>query len=478
MTRYLDITFYSASSTGHDAQGRTSEYKTGEVGYAIEEPDGALAADQAKLVEDACDKTYDHLMDAVTKWSTLKDHYDAADTDKVIRAMDPVLEKLVALKRAGRQFHSAVSTYNESISSVSTTRTSYNSWVEEWYPKWIAHLESDLDADEYEEKYGTDAMTRQAALMKARKDHEATGSTKIITTLNGARAALSETLKAVDMAELGEIRVSSTPEAISTIPSVDALEERIKNSHVFSDVKGMDGRADEIAGSVWNNAYQDLPTDYIDTHGTRWVFGPDGEAVRVGSAMDPNLNAAIWDAMGEDPVVGKAAVDVPGTSFGTSGWGGTGTTAAELGAGEGTVAGYDRLVNGIDTGTDPVSGTASKNLGKGVAGVPIDVFATGLDINQQKYAQGVQSPLLSGDEAGGRTSLYAKKQFVSTVAGIAGASTAIFATGATGGVGFVVGAGAGAGASSATQSTLDGLASETWTVEELDQKYQSGEIKK
>lgn len=477
MTRYLDITFHSASATGHDAEGRTPDYKTDDVGFAIEEPDGALAEDQAKLVEDACSDTYDHLMDAVTKWAALRDHYTAADTDKVLRAMDPVIEKLVALKRAGRTFHSAVSAYKESISEVSSTRSGYNTWVSGWYPKWIEHLSSTLSAEEYEEKYGSDAMTRQAALKSQRREHEASGSTKIITTLNTARATLSEALKAIDMEALGEIRISSTPEAISTIPTVDALEERIKNSHVFSDIDGMDSRADEIADAVWNDVYQDLPTDYIDSHGTHWVFGPDGEAVRVGSAMDPNLNAAIWEAMNNDPVLSDATVDMPGTSFGASDAGGVATWAGGLGANEGTVAGYDRLVNGIDTGPNPASSSVAKGLGKGVAGAPLDVFALGLDVGQQKHAQGVQSPLLSDAEAGDRSSRYATKQVVSTVAGVAGGGTAVVVTGATGGAGILVGAGAGAGASKASDAVLDGPLSKTWSIEELEEKYKSGEIK-
>lgn len=477
MTRYLDITFHSSSGTGHDAQGRTTDYKTDDVGFAIEEPDGSSAEDQAKLVEDACSDTYDHLMDAVTKWAALRDHYTAADTDKVLRAMDPVIGKLVALKRAGRSFHAAVSAYKESVSSVSTARSPYNTWVSEWYPKWIEHLTSSLSTEEYEEKYGSDAMTRQAALMRQRRDHEASGSTKIITTLNTARATLSEALKAIDMEELGEIRISSTPEAISTIPTVDALEERIKASHVFSGVEGMDSRADEVAEAVWDDVYQDLPTDYIDSHGTHWVFGPDGEAVRVGSAMDPNLNAAIWDAMNKDPVLSDAAVDMPGTSFGTSKAGGAATWAGGLGANEGTVAGYDRLVNGIDTGSKPASGTVAKGLGKGVAGAPIGVFATGLDVGQQKHAQGVQSPLLSDAEAGDRSSRYATKQVVSTVSGIAGGGTAVVVTGTTGGVGFLVGAGTGVGVSKASDAVMDGTVSKTWSIEELDEAHRQGKIR-
>lgn len=474
MAKYSQVSFpYS------DSRCRHVGYHNGWVGYAIMPPQSGTASERAQTVEDKCDGVYEHLRTATTTWQDLGDHYQSEDRGTVLQAMVPILEGLIALKRAGEKFRNAIQTYDRELQGLDAKKTSYDVWVSGWITDWNAHLrdKQSMDDEEYEKKHHKSKIERERDLKDERGREEGGGAIHIETTINSARSTLAQTLKAIDMEELGEIRISSTPEAISTIPTVDALEERIKASHVFSGVEGMDSRADEVAEAVWDDVYQDLPTDYIDSHGTHWVFGPDGEAVRVGSAMDPNLNAAIWDAMNKDPVLSDAAVDMPGTSFGTSKAGGAATWAGGLGANEGTVAGYDRLVNGIDTGSKPASGTVAKGLGKGVAGAPIDVFATGLDVGQQKHAQGVQSPLLSDAEAGDRSSRYATKQVVSTVAGIAGGGTAVVVTGTTGGVGFLVGAGTGVGVSKASDAVMDGTVSKTWSIEELDEAHRQGKIR-
>ncbi len=451
MTRFEDVEFVQGVSQNN----HTDRYWDGICSWHLDTGNLSMAAAAAENLAENCQETFTHLMRAVTTWNEFREYYGGADKDTVFAAMTPVAERLLAIKRAGTLFSAAVQVYQVSCKDFDDRKDEYDRWAAEWLRTW-RKVESDhesLTEEEFTTKYCMPHGEKVNALTQERRNTEFNGPVWVIDHLNTYRQELASALKDIDMGDLSEMRFSHRSESLSQYESAEELAAAMRDSHIFGDADLSDEDIEQIAEKVFGS-YDDLPYDYMDVNGVKWVFGPHGELVRAGSPMDPNLNAAILAVMNQDADWRQTDISFDGQ---------TTQTVAEMA----TKFGLNRL----GTLTDSA-------LGKGVIGgwatAIVQVVGTGVKSKRYGANLSMAAPLLSDEEHREIVRKYVNQNLiVDGVEVTLGAGTAVL-TSIIGPAGTVIGVAVTYVATGVTEYIVNEVTDESWDLDEMQDRYDRG----
>lgn len=457
MTKFDDVEWITDVSQ----ENHTSRHWSGVCSWAIGTGNVHSAVTAADNLADNCQETFTHLMQAVSKWNDFREVYGGADQDKVFAAMTPVAEKLQSIKNAGAVFSGAVQVYKASVQDFDDMKVEYDGWAEGWmqtYRKVEADHKS-LSDEEFESKYGMSYTDKSNAMREVRDGKEANGPVWVIDHLNTARRDLASTIEGIDMDKLGEMNFSHRTEALTQYETPEELAEALKNSHIFGDADLSEAEYLAIAEGVFGQ-YDDLPFDYMDANGVRWSYGPNGELVRTGSPMDPNLNATILAVMNENEDWRQLDLSFDGE---------TTQTVAEMASRFG--------LNSLGKLTD-------STLGKGVIGgwatAIVQLIGTGVNINRYRENLSTAAPLLSDSEYDSIVQKFARESLIVDGVQIAtGAGSAVL-TAVLGPGGMVLGFAVTYVATGITEFIVSEAGDQSWDLDEMQDRYNpdTGEFEK
>lgn len=451
MTKFDDVEWITDVSQ----ENHTSRYWDGVCSWAIDTGNVSMAVSAADNLAENCHETFTHLMQAVTKWNDFREVYGGADQDAVFAAMTPVAEKLQAIKNAGAVFSGAVQVYKASVQDFDDMKVDYDSWAEGWMETYrtVEADHSRMDEDEFMAEYGMSYAEKSNEMRGERDGREANGPVWVIDHLNAARRDLASTIDGIDMDALGEMNFSHRPESLTQYETPEELAEALEASHIFGDADLSDEELLAIAEAVFAQ-YDDLPFDYVDANCVRWSYGPNGELVRTGSPMDPNLNAAILAVMNENTEWRQVDLSFDGE---------TTQTVAEMASRFG--------LNSLGKLTD-------STLGKGVIGgwatAIVQLIGTGVNVNRYGRTLSTAAPLLSESEYRDIVQKYATESMIVDGVQIAtGAGSAVL-TAVLGPGGTVLGIAVTYVATGLTEFIVNEAGDESWDLDEMQDRYNPG----
>ncbi|MDI3329663.1 MAG: hypothetical protein QJR09_02865 [Micrococcus sp.] len=308
MAMYQNITFHTVLPSYHQREG---VYEMLAPWTQSTPPASAGSADAADLAQNLS-ATRGRLDEIFALWGQFADHYGAADAGTVRTAMNDLLGPSMALEEAGLKLVEA----HEAYASAADTRglDQVKADNDSWAPGFVTRYkqyEADaaaLDRKEFREKYGHSENDEYNEL-HAERIPFATMAEHVSTTIHEARNAYYDAVHGIDLAELSELRFEKRDEALDVADSVEEMEEWIRQSGFF---QGMD-LSDEQVRRLAEQVYQSGGYDgmYVDAEGRSWARSADGRMVRAGSAMDPHLTTAVFEAMANDPEMSQLQLPTP-----------------------------------------------------------------------------------------------------------------------------------------------------------------------
>ncbi|WP_313816315.1 hypothetical protein [Citricoccus sp.] len=448
MTKFDDVEWIMDVSQ----ENHTSRYWDGVCSWAIDTGNISSAANAADNLAENCQETFTHLMQAVTKWNEFREVYGGADQDAVFAAMTPVAEKLQAIKNAGAVFSGAVQVYKASVQDFDDMKVDYDTWAEGWMETYrkVESDHSSLTDEEFMTRYGMSYWEKVDAMRGVRDGKEANGPVWVIDHLNAARRDLASTIDGVDMDALGEMNFSHRTESLTQYETPEELAEALAQSHIFGDADLSEADLLAIAEEVFAQ-YDDLPFDYVDANGVQWSYGPNGELVRTGSPMDPNLNAAILAVMNENTDWRQVDLSFDGE---------TTQTVAEMAS---------------KFGLNSLGKLTESTLGKGVIGgwatAIVQLIGTGVSVNRYGQNLSTAAPLLSESEYQDIVQKYATESLIVDGVQIAtGAGSAVL-TAVLGPGGTILGIAVTYVATGLTEFIVNEAGDDSWDLDEMQDRY-------
>ena len=283
-----------------DQYGNNPGYYEGELPVLSLPPNAGLIREKAQDILNLTQGTVDDIQPVFGTWKEIDGNYVAADTPELLTALDEDARNLSAIQEAGRHIAGALNIYADFCG---TYRDDYNSYVGRVIDilpdirKWNAmpgnegaKIQDDPDL------FGrlnsiTPGLVQDGKALQ--NDYET------------AQRNLNSSLDDLDMAALANFQFTSRQAGLDAAESTEELEWMIMESEAFGDELTV-AQIRTVAAGI---DLDELPYDYIDEQGRKWVTTADGTKVRVGSAMDPNLTMAIIAEMADDPEM--AAVELP-----------------------------------------------------------------------------------------------------------------------------------------------------------------------
>lgn len=355
-----------------DQFGTHPSYYEGVLPVLSLPPNDGLIRDKAQEILNLTQGTVDDIQPVFTTWKEIDGNYVAADTPELLSALDQDARNLSAIQEAGRHIAGALNIYADFCGQYRDDYNSYVSRVADILPsirEWnalpgdeAAKLESHPDLFNRLNEV-TPSLTRDGQGLQ--NDYDI------------AQRNLNTALDDVDMEALAKFQFTSRQAGLDAASSTQELEWMIMESEAFGDDLTME-QIRTLAGSI---DIDQLPYDYIDEEGRKWVTTDDGTKVRVGSAMDPHLTVAIITEMANDPAM--ATVEIPA---GTDADGEPVTVTAQ------DIAGAI-LSAADDAGSGPHVTSASKALGLlGIGQTMHGIYEAG---QAGRDLEQVQAPLMS-----------------------------------------------------------------------------------
>lgn len=447
MTRFDQIEWEMQVSQ----ENHTARFWDNVCSWAVDPPYSSKAVSAAENLAENCLETYQQLSQAVSTWNQFRDLYGGADKEQVYSAMTPVAEKLVALRDAGEALSAAVQAYHANISAMDFhgMKADYDNWATEFMVRYDAvQRDRDLEEEAFVQKHGVAYWAKRNELDEERNGREANGPVLMVDHLRGFRADLAQAVKAIDMEALTTLEFSHRPESLTQYGSEEELFQALRDSHVFGHLTDEELR--QIAAETWGH-FDDLPVDFVDANGVGWVFGPNGELVRSGSPMDPNVSALFLAVMANDPDL--AGIELP---FGE----GT-QTVAEFVAEQG-LKGLKKLPDIGPVGSSVISAWAAAVVG---------LVGTGFDVRRYEDNLTLTSPLLTQDQVDDLVQKYANANLIMDGVDIGLAAGSAVLTAVFGPAGTVIGVVVTYVGSNVTEYIVTEAGEEHWTLDEMQDAY-------
>lgn len=355
-----------------DDSGINQGYNRGLVPVLSLPPNADLIRQKMQDILDLTQGTVDDIKPVFSTWQEIEGNYVAADSGEVLEALDQDSRNLSAIQEAGRVIAGALSIYADFCDGYSE---SYNSYMERVVD--LVSLDrrwADLPGTDMEKIESHPELQEQIAHGRMPLMGEGQG---LQNDFEVAQVNLHRTLDSIDMESLARFQFTSREAGLDAATSQEELELMIMESDAFGDELTLE-QVRTLASSVDIDA---LPYDYVDEQGRRWVTTADGTKVRAGSAMDPNLTAAIITAMAEDPEM--STIELPA---------GTDEHGEEQSVPVADIASFI-LTTADDAGAGPYVANYSKGLGMwGVVTAAGDIHTAGV---QGRDAEQLVAPLMS-----------------------------------------------------------------------------------
>lgn len=258
-------------------------------------PNADLIRQRAEAVSAALQGTADDIQPVFQTWREIEGNYVTYETDEVLTAMDEDARHLSALKSAGTVIAGAWGIY---AAVCDDYKERHDTYMEDIIPV----LNQDRELQEltggdvgkiFETERGEELhrlISGALPELKMRgRDHQ--------VFLDQGQMALVTAMESLDMEDLAQFAFTSRQAGLDAADSREELEFMLLESETFGSQLTME-EIRRLSGTI---DLDELPYDYMDEEGRKWVTLPDGTKVRAGSAMDPNLNTAIVNAMAADP---------------------------------------------------------------------------------------------------------------------------------------------------------------------------------
>lgn len=259
-----------------DEQGLVPGYWEGVVPPISAIPDTAEIRGNASALERWIDRAFEDISPVFAQWSGIQGNYITDDTDVVLTALGPYLQRLSGVKNATLTAAQALRAFADAMDDLADRR---NAYADKARAVVAAYREAG------ESKYSIQD-TAQPVIQEG-------------MNLNNEHATLYSELKsaleAIDLADFRTIGFTKFSAGHDAVESSAELEFRLLDSSGFRIT------ADDARRLVSQVDLESLPYTYMDEHGRKWVLTDDGLMVRSGSPMDPYLNAALLTAIAQDP---------------------------------------------------------------------------------------------------------------------------------------------------------------------------------
>lgn len=284
MARWVEAEFLSAGRNVHSH--RDGKYWNGEIPWVPYYPRTVDAPRFSGRVLAHMRTEHEKYMEIVRLWSLLPYYYVTEETDQVREAMNPVSLKVDGLLKAAETLDSAVSLYDSAVPEPMGFKLDHDRWARDAYSR-LHHPVGETE----EEK------TEQFELVMQEIEERDVMVASALQVLQSARQTIADVLTGVDVDELGEAKFTVMEGGLDVAASREELELMIMESDLF----GSDLTWEQVHRLADEIDLDALPFDYVDEQGRKWISNADGVRVRVGSAMDPNLNQQMILAIGSDP---------------------------------------------------------------------------------------------------------------------------------------------------------------------------------
>lgn len=383
-------------------------------------------------------------------WRRFEDCYQAVDAEIVHSAMNDLVGPAIALTDVGAVVQTAHETYAEQVDNgaLESDKVVNDTWASGFEDRYQAFLndKSALSTKEFEEKYGKDENTVANDLHLERIPY-ADRAFGVTNTVGEAREVYLAAIQGIDLAEMSALEFSHRPEALTQYGSEEELLQALKDSHMFGHLDAQD--LERIAEQAWE-LYGGLPSDFTDPNGVDWVVGPDGEMVRSGSPMDPNVNALILALLADDEELQNTELPFPeGVQ-----------TIAEFAVGQG--------LGKIGDLTDL---TIGKSVIAGWAAAIVSLVGTGFDIRRYESELSSSAPMLSEEDYQSLVSKYSGQNLIVDGVNIGLSAGTVVLTTVFGPGGTVVGFLITEVGTGVTEFVVTEVGKETWTIDEMEDAY-------
>lgn len=383
-------------------------------------------------------------------WRRFEDCYQTADTETVLGAMNDLVGPAIALTDVGAVVQAAHEAYAGQVDSgtLESHKIVNDTWASGFEDRYQTFLDDQraLSSSEFEDKYGKDENTVSNDLHLERIPY-ADRAFEVTNTVKDAREIYLAAIEGIDLGKMSELEFSHRPEALTQYGSEEELLQALKDSHMFGDLDAAD--LERIAAQAWE-LYGGLPSDFTDPNGVNWVVGPDGEMVRSGSPMDPNVNALILALMADDDQLQNTELPFP--------------------EGVQTIAEF-ALGQGLGKIGDLTDLTIGKSVVAGWAAAIVSVVGTGFDIRRYRDELSASAPMLSEEDYESLVSKYTNQNLIVDGVNIGLSAGTVVLTTVFGPGGTVVGFLVTEVGTGLTEFIVTEAGKETWTIDEMEDAY-------
>ncbi|GAA1672474.1 hypothetical protein GCM10010977_17770 [Citricoccus zhacaiensis] len=460
MVAYGEVHFAETGTDGRHA-GRWSGLAPWVVD--VVRPDSAVQSAGNAQIE--LNSIFNKLMEIARTWNGFKEYYHGTDAATVHANMDNMVGRISAITEAGDLFLAAAEGY---VGSMNSGLHEIKEAEDEWAAGFVERLrayKSDRDTlheeDEFKPKY--DGRTKEQVgsdLTTEETDHQPPAE-QMPLTINQARFDFREALKAINLEDLSDLRFETRDESVVAVETPEDLKFQIMNSAMFSQLGLTEEQAQELAEQIMEDGTWDDHADFVDDQGRAWVMTPEGNMVRVGSQLDPEMGQTVLETVAEDSNLAPRLdrVKLPGMSesVGTA----LETAGIPLGEGAGTVG--DHLAKeGIKHNfhVPGVMGAIGLNAAVGLA-------SAGISSQQYKQDQAGQYFMLSGSDLQERTERVRHREFaIYGMSTLASKGLSVVTAAPTGGASLIVGV------------VIDEVTGEIigWVVETIDDRATTASV--
>lgn len=335
--------------------GQSTQFFMNLCPYPSSSPDTAEIRGHASNIQRLLQGTYDDIHPVFAQWTALEHSYDTADTEVALAALKDVPFKLGALRTAGDLIAMALNSWADYVDGYSPRRIDYLTDAQSVVEAYTQYQSLPFETrNAYElDNAGVDVPDLPsgpnlfADYVRLRDGVKRRGE-DLQEEFSMHQETLKDSLKAIDIEKLAESAFTTRDAGLNVVDSSEELQYVLANSAAFG------GQLDynDVLRLSEDIDYNNLPYDFQDDEGRRWVMTEDGTMVRSGSPMDPYLESAILQAMADDPelsaiepVLGEDADGNPVTaSLEELGFGAAGAYGDQIPGVAGTVSGVGLTV--------------------------------------------------------------------------------------------------------------------------------------
>lgn len=278
-----------------NAEGISEGHYRGLVPILSLPPNADLIRGRAGAILELTQGTVDDIQPVFATWKEIDGNYVSYDSNEVLTALDQDARDLSAIMEAGRVIAGALTLYADYCDGYHERHLAYGEEVIVLlgYDEELEALTGGVESKAFETDRGTELHSLITSMQPGLKME----GRDLQVGLDDAQQKLVLAMDGLDLSVLDRFTFTSRQAGLDAAQTPEELELMLLESDAF----GGDLTLEQIRSLASTIDIDDLPFDYEDAEGRKWVTMADGTKVRAGSAMDPNLNLAIITEMANDP---------------------------------------------------------------------------------------------------------------------------------------------------------------------------------